>query len=217
MQVENPSKQQPTFCIKRIILFLIMFTMAGCCKQDKKGIDFNQRKIPPKPPQTDQSISKSTKISVPEVAPLKTKITTNSEIDKKLDKLAPSPYAVTISLKKEILTTFRSGKYTPTIAKKLIDYWEVTSYEQKDELLAFLAQNPVLLRSELGLKPWSIRNFLSTLQTSAKEDLLMLKYLKQKSGSVQPDLRSYLTSKYKKNLGGNTILWKKLIQKNVQP
>ena len=211
--VRLASTQKRSFKLNYIILGLVSLLIVGCCRSEKSTPIAKIKTSPLPDSKAEESMASSNVTSVEGGTPLIDQVLAKTRVSKKKDHSRVSNYSTTFPLKTEIFKTFNQGQYIPQITKQLTDYWEKASMEQKDEILAFLANNSVLSRKAWGLKPWSIGSFLMSLKTNPEEDLLILKHLISKSGSVQPDYRFYLSSKYNKNLGGNTILWKELILK----
>jgi len=191
----------------------LIFLIGGCCQRKKEKEISHQN--PPSPVKSLERKERREELKEPATPGLPA---TSSAIQAPLEAIQRKiPISEIHLLKKKVMNIFSSGVFRQDIERDLKRLWNLSTLEQKDELLGFLSVNSKLSRASQGLKSWRIRSFLLKIQTTEEEDLLLLKYLKNSTGMIQPDFRFYLSSKYQKNLGGNTILWRELIEKGSEP
>ncbi|MBT3786164.1 hypothetical protein HOF92_14415 [bacterium] len=200
----------------RISLLLVsFFFLHACCNDSEdKPLQPEENQEPPSPDLLDTTSGRRLPMVPPQTSPSLKKKLAKLNLVKLKEPASPQQH---FEMKSQIFHLFTKGKYSQNLEKLLHDYWTLSSFEEKRELLAHLISWPSLSRSSMGLKEWRIQEFFRGLETSAVEDILILGFLKNRQGEVQPDIRWYLTRKYKSNLGGNTLLWRQLIEKGKGP
>lgn len=109
---------------------------------------------------------------------------------------------------KEMLT---KNTWKSDFDKTLSCLWENSEESFKIQIL-----NHLLLYEKLiiiGRAPWTASQWLQKLEVPKKYDMHLLKALRISQHPARQWVRNYLSTKYKKNLGSNYLVWKRYLER----
>lgn len=89
--------------------------------------------------------------------------------------------------------------------------WENSEESFKIQILDHLLLYEKLII--IGRAPWTASQWLQKLEVPKKYDIHLLKALRTSQHPARQWVRNYLSTKYKKNLGSNYLVWKRYLER----
>jgi hypothetical protein len=190
--------------------FILILFLSGCCTP-QKNIQNQEISVSSNTSTTKEETMKQT--SLPPIPPDKEKKQSIGELlnQKSINQNQASDI-------------FRTLKLNLVMDKAFLELDETLKLFLTDSSSPFhtaawslILKHPVLKQEHLGKKDWLFRQWLSAMEFSKEKDLFIVEKMADAPLSGKKEIKEYLISKYKTNLGSNYQLWKDLISGNRTP